>query len=62
MAKTKTSIKGKQEKKIVPVKPYTNPGQAGKRSRGVLLSWHRGRQEQMQSLWLRLAETGESWQ
>ena len=23
MAKTKTSIKGKQEKKIVPVKPYT---------------------------------------
>lgn len=23
MAKTKSSIKGKQEKKIVPVKPYT---------------------------------------
>jgi len=34
MAKTKTSTRGKQQKKIVPVKPYT-------RKDGVKVPWHR---------------------
>jgi len=34
MAKTKTSTRWKQQKKIVPVKPY-------KRKDGVKVSWHR---------------------